>query len=46
MLIRNYIKTKYNINDISLNKINNDFIYKFLKFILLNTDCTQRPVYD
>jgi site-specific recombinase XerD len=38
--LKNYIKTKYNINDISLNKINYDFIYNFSKFILLNTKCT------
>ena len=38
--LKNYIKTKYNIHDISLNKINYDFIYNFSKFILLNTKCT------
>ena len=38
--LKNYIKTKYKIHDISLNKINYDFIYNFSKFILLNTKCT------
>ena len=38
--LRNYIKTKYNINDISLNKINYDFIYNFSQYILLKTKCT------
>ena len=31
--LKNYIKTKYNIHDISLNKINYDFIYNSSLFI-------------
>ena len=34
-----YINTKYNANDIFLNKINYDFIYNFSQFLLLHTDC-------
>lgn len=32
-----YINTKYNANDIFLNKINYDFIYNFSQFLLLHT---------
>ena len=38
--LKNYIKIKYNTNDISLNKINYDFVYNFSHYILLNTKCT------
>ena len=34
-----YINTKYNTNDIFLNKINYDFIYNFSQFLLLHTEC-------
>ena len=34
-----YINTKYNANDIFLNKINYDFIYNFSQFLLLHTEC-------
>jgi site-specific recombinase XerD len=34
-----YINTKYNANDLFLNKINYDFIYNFSQFLLLHTEC-------
>ena len=34
-----YINTKYNTNDIFLNKINYDFIYNFSQFLLIHTEC-------
>jgi site-specific recombinase XerD len=37
--LKNYITKKYNTNDISLTKINYDFIYNFSQFLLLNTEC-------
>ena len=38
--LKNYIKTKFNTDDISLNKLNYDFVYNFSHYILLNTKCT------
>jgi len=34
-----YINTKYNANDIFLNKIKYEFIYNFSQFLLLHTEC-------
>ena len=38
--LKNYIKTKFNTDDISLNKLNYEFVYNFSHYILLNTKCT------
>jgi site-specific recombinase XerD len=38
--LKNYIKTKFNTDDISLNKLNYDFVHNFSHYILLNTKCT------
>ena len=38
--LKNYIKTKFNTEDSSLNKLNYDFVYNFSHYILLNTKCT------
>lgn len=38
--LKNYIKTKFNTDDISLNKLNYDFVYNFSHYILINTKCT------